>query len=165
MKFMLQQGGLGRVGKAGTVTGSTAYRFWRLYVTANDGAANYTTVGELELINGGGNQISTKNASSQSTANGGAETADQAADNSQDSEWATTSGSATPSWISYGFPSAISFTAFAIRSQRIVTGRNPTTFKLQGNNTNLTSGAPWVDVASVSGSTGWGIKERREYSI
>jgi len=47
-----------------------------------------------------------------------------------------------------------------LRSQRVVTGRTPTTFVLQGS---ASSSGPWTDVITVTGSTGWGVKERRVF--
>jgi len=152
-----------RFGGGGGGGGGT-YSFWRLYVTANDGDTDYTSLSELELIVGGSNVIATATSSANSSSDGGSD-ANAAKDNDQNTEWVTASGSATPSWISYGFASGITPTAFAIRSQRVVTGRTPVNFKLQGNDGGLGSGEAWVDVATVTGSASWGLLERREFAI
>jgi len=151
-------------GGGGGGGGAASYLYWRLYVTANDGDADYTSVSEFELIVSGSNVINTATSSANSSSDGGSD-ANAAKDGDINTEWVTASGSATPSWISYGFGSAIAPTAFAITSQRVVTGRTPTAFKLQGNNDGLGSGEAWVDVAEITSSTGWAIQERRAFAI
>jgi hypothetical protein len=152
-----------RFGGGGGGGGGT-YSFWRLYVTANDGDTDYTSLSELELIVGGSNVIATATSSANSSSDGGSD-ANAAKDNDQNTEWVTASGSAVPSWVAFGFASPITVSAYALRSQRVVTGRTPTMFKLQGNNSGTGPSETWIDVDSVTGSSGWGLLERREFTL
>ena len=48
-----------------------------------------------------------------------------------------------------------------LTSQRVVTGRTPTTFKLQGS---ASPSGPWANVIVVPSSTGWGVLEQRTFT-
>lgn len=138
-----------------------AYRYIRLYITANNGDASYTGIGEIEMaLSSGGANVCTggmASASSQfNTATGptGASAAcgfDSIIGSSNG--WVTAAGSATPSWICYDFGVG---NAKDIREIRLFNQLNqytrvPKDLIVQGSN----DGSSFVDIRSFSGLTGW----------
>ncbi len=66
-------------------------------------------------------------------------------------------------WIAVDLGASYTLTEYRITSQRVVTGRTPSTWVLQGSDTSQTG--PWTDVDSRSGETGWGIQETRTFTL
>lgn len=146
--------------------GAPTYRYWRLYITANDGDGNYTSMGELELINGSTDYLDGISGGEydQSSANG-SDYAIYLCDNNQGTEWVSASGSAVPSWVAFDLGAAVSLTEYRIRSQRIVTGRTPSEWLLQANNAGMGAGESWTTIDSRTGQTGWGVQEQRIFTL
>jgi hypothetical protein len=148
------------------------YRYWRLYITANDGDFTYTSMSQLRLLDSGTNilaqYVSSPAQSSESSSNGSFETAfiicDESYGGQFDTEWVTAAGQPIPSWVAFDVGAERSIQSYAIRSQRIVTGRTPTAWELQVNNESMLPDAPWVTLDSNT-STSWGLLEQRTFSI
>ena len=154
-QVLAAQGGAGG-GSAGP------YRYWRLYITARDGDPDYTSIGELELLDGATDLTNGLGGSATASASGiGAASA--AVDGDQDNPWG--SSNALPQWWAIDLGSAQTLTSYTIRSQHAVTGRTPTQWELQGNNASADPGETWTMVDAQTGETGWGLKEQRTYTL
>lgn len=140
--------------------GGSTYQYWRIYVTANDGDGTYVSCSEIQFYESNdGTGTNRALASTFQTQSGDAVVgnANLAVDNNQDTE--------TGSTISYPYTLTITLAAsytilsMGLISQRVVTGRTPTDFLIQGSPDNST----WYTIKTVTGSTGWGVKERRVF--
>jgi hypothetical protein len=136
------------------------FRYWRLYITLNDGSSSFVSLSRLKLMDG-----STDRALSYSgtpSANSAVDPAANAFDDNIGTEWVS---NAYPgdNWIAVDLGASYTLTEYRITSQRVVTGRTPTSWLLQGSDTSQTG--PWSNVDSRSGETGWGIQETRTFSL
>lgn len=128
--------------------------YWRLSISANDGDASFTSLGELEMYSGD----SRLNRCTGGTATASTEESGHAATRAFNSSlvggqyWATASGSATPSWLQYQFASPITIDRFMIRHIKTasLTGM-PKDFTLQYSN----DGVSWATQHTVTGQTAW----------
>lgn len=145
--------------------GGAAYRYWRIYVEANDGDASYTSMSEMELFEGATDRTAGAGGSAVASSQDGSDAPSRTVDDNIDTEWVSASGQAVPSWVAIDLGAAYVLTSYSIRSQRVVTGRTPSQWKLQGNNASTGSGETWVDVDSRSGQTGWAIQEKRTFTL
>lgn len=147
----------------GTPAPATSFRYWRLYITNNDGDGSYTSMSTWSLLAGSTDRtLIYAGTPSQSTFDS-SDVASLLFDNNLNTEWVTAVGQKYPSWVSVDLGAEYAITSYKIASQRVVTGRTPTAWTLQGSNASQTG--PWTDVHSVSGSTGWGIQETRTFTI
>ncbi|UYB51140.1 discoidin domain-containing protein [Xanthomonas sp. AM6] len=150
-----------------------AFRYIRLYITANNGGAfgDYTGLNELILrsVPGGSNYpappedeltnpadaaAGAATASSFFPDNTPAEAFDQIY--SGGNSWYTNTGASLPQWLKYDFGAgnAVEVREFVIiraPDEVGVAGRFPRDFVLQGSNDNAT----WTDLKAVTGQTGW----------
>lgn len=156
--FFTLPGGIGAAsgGQAGP---GTTFRYWRLYMTVNDGDSSWWSLSRLKLMEGATDRALSYAALS---ASGAVDPVANAFDNNLGTEWTLNTYPAA-AWIACDLGAAYTLTSYQISSQRVVTGRTPTTWVLQGSNTALTG--PWTDVDSRSGETGWGIQETRSYTL
>ena len=142
--------------------GPTAYQHWRLYVTANDGGS-YVSFSEIELLDGATVLTDPSNPNDLSpsqSGDGAVGSAVDGVDNYAGSECGS-SWSGGPYWWQIDLGAAHPVSSMTLRSQRVVTGRTPTTFVLQSS---ASGSGPWTDVITVTGSTGWGIQEQRTFT-
>jgi hypothetical protein len=145
--------------RASGPTGSDPFQHWRLYVTAVDGGS-YVSFGEIELLSDTTDWTDPPvNLTATQSGDGAVGSASAGASNDPDDECGS-SWSGGPYWWQVDLGSARSIDSMSLRSQRVVTGRTPTAFILQGS---ASSSGPWTDVITVTGSTGWGVKERRVF--
>lgn len=146
--------------------GATAYQYWRIYITDNDGNATYTSMGEVNLLDGASADFISGllDGDCGESSRDGSDGAHRLTDGDQDSEWVTAGGSALPSWVSFQLLTPKVLVSYRIRSQRVVTGRNPTEWEVQGSNGDPSTG-PWTTVHTVTGETGWAVKEQRTYTL
>ncbi|MGL5785144.1 MAG: hypothetical protein ACRCYZ_06825 [Alphaproteobacteria bacterium] len=151
------------------------YRYWRIYITANDGDSQYTSLDSMELFDTGAvgdggsghldNYATAQANYSESSFDSSNSTAWEMRPVNNGLEWVTASGQHVPAWAAFDFGSPRKVTRYYLKSQRVVTGRTPTSWQIQGNNTSAAAGAPWVTVSSVSGSTGWSVLETRHFGV
>lgn len=138
----------------------TAYRYWRLYVTENDGSTGYVSFSELGLFESGdgtGTNLAPGKSYSQS-GDGAVDPAHLGADNSPDTECG--SSLPLPYWWQVDLGADFNVQSMRLRSQRVVSGRTPSSFVLQGSSSPT---GPWADVVTVAGSTGWAVQEQRVF--
>lgn len=137
-----------------------AFRYWRLYVTANDGSAGYVSFSDLALfesVDGTGTNVAPGKSYSQS-GDGAVDPAHLGADGSPDTECG--SSLPLPYWWQVDLGADFDIQSMRLRSQRVVSGRTPSSFALQGS---ASPTGPWTDVVTVDGSTGWAVQEQRVF--
>ena len=151
---------------AGTATGSGAgqadshptARYWRLYITANDGMT-YSEVNAIEMsASAFGANIATGGTPIASSAFG-ASVAANAFDGSLTTAW-TSATTSLPQWIGYDFGVGNARTIRAIGihgSNSGYTARSPKNFDVQYS----ADGVNWTTAWSVTNATGWGANEYR----
>ena len=134
-------------------------RYWRLYITANNGDA-YTSIQEVELRAevGGADLTSPSTPTTQSSYyvpfnNPGARTVDNNITDYAYSVWVTNTGVPLPHWVRYDLGGALAVRQVAIWPQNYSGGpaRAPKDFFVQAS----TDDATWANIAAFSGVTGW----------
>lgn len=135
------------------------FRYWRLYMTVNDGSGTWWSLSRLKLMDGATDRALSYTATSSI---GAVDPVTNAFDDNLGTEW-TLNTIPAAAWIAVDLGATYTLTEYRISSQRVVTGRTPTTWLLQGSDTALTG--PWSTVDSRSGETGWGIQETRTYTL
>lgn len=135
------------------------FRYWRLYITAADSSGTWYSLSRLKLMDGATDRALSYTATD---ASGSVDPVTNAFDDNISTEW-TNNTVPAPVWIAVDLGAAYTLTEYRITSQRVVTGRTPATWELQGSNTSLTG--PWSAVDARSGQTGWGIQETRTFTI
>jgi hypothetical protein len=146
-----------------------AFSFYRVRTTANDGDGTYISFGELELFassDGTGTDLTTGRSSfATQNGDGAVGAASAGCDNSDNSECGSSGAGALGESFPYiwqvQLASASVVRSMSLQSQRVVTGRTPRTFKLQGS---TSSTGPWTDIITVANSASWGVLERRVFS-
>lgn len=130
-------------------------RYWRVYITANDGSGSYIGMTEIELKDtlGGSDLTSAALASTNALASSevnGSNTAAMAFDNSSSKGWL---GWLAPQWIRWDFGPGNDKTIrqITIRGSWNAASASPKDFLLQGSG----NGTDWTTVMTVTGQTGW----------
>lgn len=134
------------------------YRYYRIYITDNNGDATYTGIGEcIMATSAGGAQAATGGTASASTqytsSTGSARQAFDGNTTGVSNGWVTAGGSALPSWLKYDFGAGNAKTLVEIRlyNQTDQYTRPPKDFVVQASNDDTT----WTDINSFTGITGW----------
>jgi len=136
------------------------FRYWRLYMTNNDGSGAFWSLSRLKLMDGTTDRALTYSGSP--SASGSVDPVANAFDDNIGTEWTNNTAPAA-AWIAVDLGSTYTLTEYRITSQRVVTGRTPSAWVLQGSASSQTG--PWSDVDSRSGQTGWGIQETRTFTL
>ncbi len=139
---------------------------WRVFISANNGATNFTGVAELEMAGEPGGVDLCEGGTPISSSDHGTFGKDRAFDGILSSAtygWITASGQHTPAWIGYQFAAPVQIQEFRIFSNEDGLGGGndePRDFVLQ-----YFDGSDWVDVsgASYTGETGWTNYEERVF--
>lgn len=132
-----------------------AYRYWRIYVTANNGNA-YTAISELELRTsfGGSDTTTPSTPAYQSTYYvPNSSTAEKAVNNIQgngSNSWVS-DGSALPQWIYYDLGTAQDIQEVQMYCEPGATTRGPKDFLIQGSS----DASSWVTQRTLTNVTGW----------
>jgi Putative phage tail protein len=137
--------------------GGTTYRYWRLYMTANDGSI-FWSLSRFKLMEGATDRALAYTATA---ASGSVDPVTNAFDDNLGTEWTNNTAPAA-AWIAVDLGAAYTIDEYRISSQRVVTGRTPSAWVLQGSNSSISG--PWFDVDSRTGETGFGIQETRAYT-
>ena len=138
-------------------SGSAGFRYWRTYITANNGDA-YLSIAEVEYRDSsGGANIATDPLAISASESYGPNTPHRLIDGIFMSVWYT-NGSPMPHWFTYDFTSPVSL--FEISMSIHEPDRAPKDFVIQGSNDNAT----WTDIAFHTGNTGWVDGEVRVFS-
>ena len=138
------------------IAGSKTYRYWRIYITTNNGDT-YTALQEVELhaTVGGVDITSTSMSTFQSSYYGG-NTGAKAFDNDYtdygSGPWVT-AGGAAPHYVGIDLGTALSVSEVALFPQNYGGGpaRAPMDFEVQAS----ADGAAWLTMGSFTGQTGW----------
>jgi hypothetical protein len=154
---------------------ATSHRYWRIYITANDGNATFFGATEFEMRGsvGGANLLSILTGAGPATASGetnASNAAWRASDNSNTSGWlANVAGGGLPGWWKYDFghaghtgPSTADVKQILIRGSFNAPTGSPKDFQLQWSDNNST----WTTVLTVTGQTGWtGASDARTFNV
>jgi hypothetical protein len=139
-----------------TAANTTAYKMYRLNVTANNGSGNLMGFSELELRSGDeivNDAEGTITASSSQADNGWvAEVPDAAFDNTGYTRWTSNGSPETPGWIGYQFPNgeAYAINGYILQTYGDIDGREVDSCELQGSN----NGTDW-DVLDTRTNINW----------
>lgn len=136
---------------------------WRVYITANNGQANFTGVAELEMAEEeGGDNICSGGTILFSSEHGSFNSPLAFDGNKAAYGWITASGQKAPCFIGYEFASPVQIQEFRIWANEAGlagVGSNPRDFTLQYHD-----GDAWVDTEAVYiNETGWSNYELRTY--
>lgn len=146
-----------------------AHRYWRVFVVANDGQIDWTSVNRLEMYSsaldgparvdrcvGGTPIFSTQGGFS------GGEPATGAFDDTNAAIWVTAAPSSNRNncWIGYDFGSPIEIDRFAIQARDTSVTMSPKTFRLEYSDDNVT----WTTLFQPADQTGWAINEQRLFT-
>lgn len=146
-----------------------AHRYWRVFVVANGGEINWTSVNRLEMYSsaldgparvdrcvGGTPIFSTQGGFS------GGEPATGAFDDTNAAIWVTAAPSSNRNncWIGYDFGSPIEIDRFAIQARGTSVTMSPKTFRLEYSDDNVT----WTTLFQPADQTGWAINEQRLFT-
>lgn len=142
-----------------------AHRFWRINIAANDGDPNYVSIGELQFFSAesGGTDLFDGGSYTYSASHElGGDVAANAVGNSNSTEWVGQNDSAFPVWwkVDFGAGNPKEVLRFTMASQRIATGRTPTSFTLEYSDDN----SNWA-VAGTYVSAGWGTLQVRKFGV
>jgi hypothetical protein len=136
------------------------FRYWRLFITVNDGSTSFVSLSRFKLMDGATDRALSY--SGTPAANSEVDPASNAFDDNVGTEWVS-NGYPGDNWIAVDLGATYTLTEYRLSSQRVVTGRTPTTWVLQGSDTSQTG--PWSDVDARTGETGWGIQETRTFTL
>lgn len=148
-----------------------AHRYWRIYITANDGDATYCGFTEIELRTSVGGadvtvvQLQSGAASALSVPNT-ANAAFRAVDNSDTAGWLSQN---KPTWWKYDFGHAghtgnptENIRQILIKGSFNVPAASPKDFLLEWSD----DGSVWTTALTVTGETGWtGASDARTFNV
>lgn len=157
---LLTQFGLSRGG--GAPPGAGAYRYYRLYVTANNGGA-YTETREFELRAYRGGPTLPLTAGGTVISSTGSNLPAQAFDGSyaDGNGWSNSgSGGVLPAWVGYDFGTATYVGQFALGPARANMSRSVKNAVIQGSDDLST----WDTLITVEDQTGWAATDQRVFT-
>lgn len=133
-----------------------ARRYWRIFITANNGNANFTSIAEMEmrLTAGGATQcVGGTAAASSSYFNDNGSRAFNGSTLALNNTWVTTLNTAPPHWCRYDFGSGVTkqIQEVAIFPEDGALNRAPRDFDIQSSD----DASTWETVKSFTGITGW----------
>ena len=146
---------------------SSGYRYIRLYITANNGDPDYTSLQEIELATtAGGADITTPSSPTSQDGYYGGNSFAYAVDNNQTEGTAgcfVTDGTALPHWGYVDLGSAKVCVELRMWCQYYsgLESRAPKNFQIQGSN-NKTS---WTTIKSFTNATGWVTGTVKTFSL
>lgn len=142
---------------------STMSRYWRVYITANNGDL-YTSIQEIELrATVGGADVTTPSTVTGQSSYVGSSTAAKTVDNDFVTATWVSSSVAPPHWLSYdlGVPTDIRELAIWPQNNSSVLARSPKDFQVQTS----PNGTTWTTVATFSNVTGWAAGVSKSFAI
>lgn len=166
MLARIGHGGMMLQPTAGGGGGGLSARYWRVYITANDGSGSYIGMTELELKDTlGGTDLTSAalasaNAAASSSVNA-SNTEAMAFDNSSGNGWL---GWVAPQWIRWDFGAGNDKTIrqITIRGSWNAPSASPKDFELQRSG----NGTDWTTVLTVTGQTAWtGSTDVRTFNV
>jgi hypothetical protein len=153
---------------SGSSPSVTAYRYYRIYVTANNGDSRFA-LGELELAtsSGGSDITSPGMATSQDTSGAGDLPFAYAIDNVNSGPgdaWYVDAANTLPHWGWVDLSTPAAAVQLRMQCQYFATygpARAPKDFVVQGSDDSMT----WTDIQSFTGVTGWAIGTWRTFDL
>lgn len=156
---------------SGGGSGPGAHRYWRLYITANDGSGLYMGCTELRLKNAAGTVVSqivggTPAPFTASSYINGSNAPYMAFDGNLVSTGWLSGNASPPQWLKVdlgtgGLPGATEIKDFDIYGSHNVPNASPKDFQLQWSDDNST----WTTAATVTGQTGWTANQLRSFNV
>lgn len=150
--------------------GPGVHRYWRLYITANDGNASFMGVTEVRLRNGSGTVVSHTNAtstpySSSSDINASNDYSRAWDNNLTDSGWLSATA-ASPQWTkvdlgNVNLPGPTEVMSFDLYGSWNAPDASPKDFELQWSDDNST----WTTAGAYTDETGWAANELRSFLV
>lgn len=135
---------------------------WRIYITANEGHTN-TSIAEIVFRDWNADPISyVGGTATASTQFSGTYVPANAFDANNTSRWATTSGSAAPSWIEMDFAAPVTPKSVDLRAPPVDANDMARDFKIEYYDT---VSATWIAIATYAAQTGWTGGEMRNFHI
>jgi hypothetical protein len=150
--------------------GPGVHRYWRLYITANDGSALYFGCTELRLKDAAGivrSQITTSSSAfTASSVINGSNVASNAFDGNLTTTGWLSANATPPEWLKVdmawtGMPGAFECRSFDIYGSHNAPTASPKDFELQWSDDN----SNWTTAKAVIGQTGWAANELRTFSV
>jgi hypothetical protein len=143
---------------AGGIAGGATARYWRIYITENNGDA-YTSIQEVELRGTlGGVDLTTPSTTTDASSfyAPGFNSSSKLVDDSMAVDtgpWVSDTGLVVPHWVSFDFGSLKEIRELAVYPQNgaAYVGRAPKAFIVQTS----TDGVTWADKKTFSNVTGW----------
>lgn len=130
-----------------------AHRYWRIYITANNGDA-YTAISEIEFrATAGGTDLTwpaMTTAQSSAYSGWGADRAVNNNTGAASNSWVTDGGS-PPHWASFDFASGVSPVELVIYGEPGQANRSPKDFLVQYSD----DGTSWATLVAITGAIGW----------
>ena len=145
-----------------TFTNTTAYKMYKLDVTANNGTGDLTGFSEMELLDGDIDRTSLPGDVSGSSEIGIKESTFAVFDGTDQTKWLTSGGNTT-GWIQFEFSDGLAYSVsgYSITSANDAPDRTPKDWTLQGSN----DGVNWTIVDTRVDEAGWSTFEKRSYSF
>lgn len=137
---------------AGSPPSGPAYRYWRIYITAINGDANYAAFAEIEIRGTvGGADLTTASTPTSQSSYYTFYQATQTRDNSTGTFWLSDTNAHINSWCRYDLTTASTVAQVAIYPYVGVLTWAPKDFVIQGSD----DGTTFTDVKSFTGVTDW----------
>ncbi|GEM_PF-5659648 len=142
----------------------STYTFWRLRVTANQGA-RYTAIGEVELRGAaGGSDLATGGTATASSDDGSNAAANAFDDDAAATAWRTAQDRQI-AWLQYEFSTPVTLkevvlTLPSTAGAMAAVDEAPESFTLQASD----DGVHWIDWLTVTGEATWAFDEARTYT-
>lgn len=139
-------------------TNTTAYKIYKLNVTANNGADNLMGFSELELLEGIIDRTSMPGTITGSSQIDVKESAVAIFDNTDQTKWLT--NDTTTGWVEFDFTDDVAYeiNGYTITSANDSPERTPKNWTLEGANDGI-----WTVVDTRTDETGWNTFEKRSY--
>jgi hypothetical protein len=134
-----------------------SWRYWRVFVQANDGNTGSIGIAEIELRGtvGGADLTTTSTPALASTSNGGF-VANNVRDDNTGTVWISGTGQVTNQWVRLDLATAKTVAQVAIYPRSAVLDSAPKDFIIQGSD----DGTTFTDVKAFTGVTGWSAAYR-----
>ena len=138
-----------------------AYRYWRIFITSNNGSAAYVQVQEIELrATNGGADIT--NPSTPVAVSSSSSPAASLVDNELSTCWNSAEYATTNQWIRIDLSSPYSISQIAIASGGgLGNSSSPKNFSVQGSS----DGSNFTTLATFSDVTGWESGTLRSFDV
>lgn len=140
------------------------HTYWRLYISANNGLANWHSIHELKFMaSSGGAQLAVGGTALALTEYDGTYPVEHVFDGVLTTRWVSQNGSGDiPCWVQYEFLEPTAVLYFSIYTEESTyLGAVPKDFCLRYSD----NGIDWIDAKCVTGEINWTQYEEREFVV